>query len=90
MSKKKKRKPSIQKKWAQKTLTYVCADYGAKEGIPVDVLEYFDEINPEQLLYGSHQFRCEKCSNGIMEPMDELEIIIRGYGLHEGIEERLK
>jgi len=49
-------------------------------------LEYFDEINPEELLFGSHQFVCEKCGTGIMKPEKEPEIIVRGYGLFEGFE----
>lgn len=75
----------MQKKRIQNTVTYVCADCGAKEEIPQDVLEGFDEINPEQLLFGAHQFKCEKCGIGIMNPEEESEIIIRGYGLHEGL-----
>jgi len=75
----------MQKKRIQGTVTYVCADCGAKEEIPQDVLENFDEINPEQLLFGAHQFKCEKCGTGIMNPEEEPEIIIRGYGLHEGL-----
>jgi DNA-directed RNA polymerase subunit RPC12/RpoP len=86
MSKKKKnrRKPGMRKERKQNTISYVCAKCGAKEEIPEDVLECFDEINPEQLLIGSHQFKCEKCGVGIMSPEVESEIIVRGYGLYEG------
>lgn len=70
----------------QNTVSYVCANCGAKEEIPEDVLEYFDEVNPEELLFGSHQFTCEKCGTGIMKPEEEPEIIVRGYGLYEGFE----
>jgi len=48
------------------------------------MLEYFDDVNPEQLLFGSHQFKCEKCGTGIMSSEEEPEIIVRGYGLYEG------
>jgi len=70
----------------QNTISYVCAECGSKEEIPEDVLEYFDAINPGELLFGSHQFVCEKCNTGIMKPEKEPEIIIRGYGLFEGLE----
>jgi hypothetical protein len=33
----------------------------AEEKIPVEVLEEFDELYPEQLFLGGHQFECEKC-----------------------------
>lgn len=75
----------MRKERKQNTISYVCANCGAKEEIPEDVLEYFDEVNPEQLLFGSHQFTCEKCGEGIMSPEEEPEIIIRGYGLYEGL-----
>jgi len=55
-----------------------------KEDIPKDVLEYFDETNPEQLLFGSHRFICERCKRGIMAPKKETNPFVRGYGLHEG------
>jgi len=87
MKKKKNyRKPSLRKKRKQSTVSYVCASCGAKEEIAVDTLEYFDEVNPEQLIFGTHQFNCEKCDTGIMSPEKEPEIIVRGYGLHEGFE----
>lgn len=70
----------------QNTIRYVCVNCGAKEEVPEDVLKYFDEINPEQLFFGTHQFTCEKCSTGIMIPEKEPEIIVRGYGLYEGFE----
>lgn len=68
------------------TIKYVCSKCGEEELIPIDVIEYFDEINPEQLLYGEHQFRCEKCATGIMVPKDKPKTIIKGYGLFEGYE----
>ncbi len=80
----------MKKKRQQITVPYVCAECGATEEIPQDVLDYFDDINPEQLLYGTHEFKCEKCKTGILKPENEPEIIIKGYGLHEGLNERLK
>jgi len=76
----------MRKQHLQNTVSYVCANCGAKENIPEDVLEYFDEINPQQLLFGAHQFTCEECAIGIMKP-EEPEIIVRGYGIHEGSSE---
>ena len=70
----------------QNTISYVCAECGSKEEIPEDVLEYFDAINPGELLFRPHQFVCEKCNTGIMKPEKEHEIIIRGYGLFDGLE----
>ena len=84
--KKNRKKPGMRKVIKQNTVSYVCANCGAKEEIPEDVLEYFDEVNPEELLFGSHQFTCEKCGTGIMKPEEEPEIIVRGYGLYEGFE----
>lgn len=49
----------MKKQYTQNTISYVCANFGAREDIPEDVLEYFDEINPQQLLFGSHEFTCE-------------------------------
>jgi len=79
----------IKKRQEHNTVSYVCSKCGAKEEIPVDVLEYFDEINPEQLLFGSHQFKCENCENGVMRPEREPEIMVKGFGLYEGIEKKL-
>lgn len=76
----------MRKERKQNTVSYVCAKCGAKEEIPEDVLEYFDEANPEQLFFRTHQFNCEKCGTGIMSPEKEPEIIVRGYGLYEGLE----
>ena len=85
--KKNRKKPALQKHLAnQNTISYVCAKCGTKERIPLDILEYFDEVNPEGLLFWSHQFACEKCSTGIMKPENETEIVIRGYGLFDGFE----
>jgi len=50
----------------------------------VDVLEYFDEINPQQLIFGDHEFRCESCNSGIMRPMNDEKPIVMGLGLFEG------
>jgi hypothetical protein len=47
----------------------------------------YKEVNPEQLLFGSHQFTCEKCGIGIMKPEKEQEIIVRGFGLYEDFEQ---
>ncbi len=71
----------------QYTVKYVCSNCGAKEDIPEDVLEYFDEINPMQLLSGPHEFKCENCRTGIMSPEEKPEIIVRGFGLYEGFGE---
>lgn len=57
-----------------------------EEKIPAGVLEEFDELYPEQLLFGGHQFQCEKCEIGIMVEK-ESRSIVRGYGLFEGIEQ---
>jgi len=78
----------MRKERKQNTVSYVCTKCGAKEEIPVDVLESFDEINPEQLLYGTHQFTCEKCGTGIMSSEEDIGIIIRGYGAFEGFENK--
>jgi hypothetical protein len=86
--KKKRRKPNLKQSKQPVSISYVCSNCGLKEDIPVDVLEYFDEVNPEQLLYGSHQFTCEKCKTEIMNPEREPEIMIKGFGLFEGIEKR--
>lgn len=72
------------RKKIQSTVSYVCANCGAKEEIPENVLDYFDEINQEQLIFGGHEFECEKCRIGIMKPEKETEVIVRGYGLYEG------
>jgi len=76
----------MRKSRPQNTISYVCTDCGVKEEIPEEVLEYFDDVNPEQLIFGAHEFSCEKCGIGIMKPEVEPEIIVRGYGLHEGFE----
>jgi len=55
-----------------------------EEKIPVEVLEKLDELYPEQLLLGGHQFQCEKCEIGIMKEK-EPSVIIKGYGLFENI-----
>lgn len=82
--KKNKRKPGMIKQQRQNTIKYVCANCGASEEIPEDVLDYFDEINPQQLLFSSHQFTCEKCHVGIMRPEKEPECVVKGYGIYDG------
>lgn len=67
------------------TVRYVCNNCGIDEDIPESVLEYFDEINPQQLIFGDHEFTCEKCGSGIMKPLNEPETIVKGYGLYEGL-----
>lgn len=84
--KKKKQKQRRPKTSRQCTISYVCSSCGSKEEIPEDVLEYFDEINPQQLLFGTHEFTCESCGTDTMKPEEEPEVIIRGYGLFEGFE----
>ena len=86
MKKKKKKKQKRPRTNKRHTISYVCSNCGSKEEIPEDVLEYFDEINPQQLLFGAHEFTCEQCGTGIMKPEEEPELIIRGYGLFEGFE----
>jgi len=57
MKKKKNyRKQLLRKELRQNTVSYVCANCGAEEQIPEDMLEYFDDINPEQLLFSTHEF----------------------------------
>ena len=77
----------MRSKHVQNTVKYVCVNCGPIEETPEDVLDYFDEINPEQLLFGSHQFSCEKCHTGIMKPEKKSEFIVRGHGLYEGFGE---
>jgi len=48
--------------------------------------EYFDDINPEQLIFGVHGFSCENCNTGIMKPENKVKPIVKGYGLFEGID----
>jgi hypothetical protein len=45
---------------------YECERCGAKEEIPGDVLDYFDEIDPGEP-GASPSFQCERCP-GIMYP----------------------
>jgi hypothetical protein len=44
-----------------------------------------DELYPEQLFLGGHQFQCEKCDIGIMKEKDS-STVVKGYGLFQGIE----
>lgn len=67
------------------TNSYVCGNCGRRENIPIDVLEYFDELNPQQVIMGGHKFECEACDNGIMEAENIVKPIVRAYGLFEGI-----
>jgi len=67
----------------------ICQECKTEEIIPYDVLEEFDAMYPEQLLYGPHRFRCSKCKKGIMEPK-EYEARVIGYGLYEGIDYKIK
>lgn len=66
------------------TSSYACCSCGAIEEIPIDILEYFDETNPQQLVFGGHQFRCESCDSGIMKPVNDTNPLIMGLGLFEG------
>jgi hypothetical protein len=90
MSSKRKLRPKKKKKINVKKrdngVSYVCCNCGIEEKIPVRVLEEFDELYPEQLLFGGHQFQCEKCETGIMIEK-ESRSIVRGYGLFEDIGE---
>jgi hypothetical protein len=52
-------------------------------------LEDFDMMYPEELLRGPHQFRCEKCKEGIMQP-EKYEARIMGFGLYEGLDYMIK
>ena len=69
-------------------VTYICPDCGYKEEIPWDILEKFDQMFPEKLLEGPHQFYCDNC-HGIMEP-EEWECKITGYGLYEGLNKTME
>ena len=67
-------------------VNYVCSNCNEEEIIPYEVLEEFDKMHPEQLMYGYHQLSCEKCKVGIMKPKEEPGVSVKGYGLFEGIE----
>jgi hypothetical protein len=88
MSLKRKQKPKKKKRINTKKIgsgiSYVCSNCGAEEKIPAQVLEELDELYPEQLFLGGHQFECEKCEIGIMKEKDSSKIV-KGYGLFEGI-----
>ena len=73
----------------EKGLNYICPNCGAEEIIPCEVLENFDMMCPEELLHGPHQFRCEKCEEGIMQP-EEYEARVMGFGLYEGLDYTIK
>lgn len=55
----------------QHTVRYVCSNCGVIEDIDSDVIDYFDEINPQQLLFGAHEFSCDQCTTGIMRPQNK-------------------
>ena len=44
---------------------------------------------PEEMLKGPHQFRCEKCEEGIMQP-EAYEARVMGFGLYEGLDYTIK
>ncbi len=73
----------------EKGLNYICANCGAEEIISYEVLEDFDMMYPEEMLKGPHQFRCEKCEEGIMQP-EEYEARVKGFGLYEGLDYTIK
>ncbi len=73
----------------EKGLNYICANCGVEEMIPYEVLEDFDMMYPEEMLKGPHQFRCEKCEEGIMQP-EEYAARIKGFGLYEGLDYTIK
>lgn len=73
----------------KKGALYICQNCRATEIIPYRVLEEFDHINPEQLLYGPHTFRCEKCNAGIMHP-EHYEAMVMGLGLYDGLNYTIK
>ena len=80
-----KKKKRINTKKSINGVSYVCSNCGTEEKIPAEVLEELDELYPEQLFLGGHQFECEKCELGIMKEKDS-STIVKGYGLFEGIE----
>ena len=80
-----KKRPKSQKKG----VNYICPDCGAEEIIPYEVLEDFDMMYPEELLKGPHQFRCEKCKKGVMQP-EKYEARVMGAGLYEGLDYTIK
>ena len=75
----------LKKRSPQKGANYICSDCGAQEIIPFNVLEEFDLLYPEQLLYGPHTFKCEKCHTGNMQP-EHYQAIVKGAGLYEGLD----
>ncbi len=81
-----KRKSAPQR---EKGLNYICPNCGAEEIISYEVLEDFDMMYPEEMLKGPHQFRCEKCEEGIMQP-EEYEARVKGFGLYEGLDYTIK
>lgn len=66
-------------------VNYICANCGTQEIISSDVLEEFDLLYPEQLLYGPHTFKCEKCHTGNMQP-EHYQAQVKGFGLYEGLD----
>ncbi|MDR3540668.1 MAG: hypothetical protein P4L69_06810 [Desulfosporosinus sp.] len=89
-NKKKRKKLGVQIERPQKPLDsarYVCVECGAEEERPGKVTIYFDELYPDQVMYGPNQIKCEKCGNGIMRPLGGSAKIVRGYGIFEGLSE---
>ena len=62
---KKKKKINVKKR--DNGISYVCCNCGVEEKIRAGVLAELDELYPEQLFLGGHQFECEKCEIGIMK-----------------------
>jgi hypothetical protein len=76
MAKKKKRKRPLKiREKNMTTVRYVCNNCKAEEEVPEDVLEYFDDINPRQLIFGTHEFTCEYCEVGVMKPANDVKPI---------------
>ncbi len=84
-NKKKRNKLGMKKERPLNTAWYVCVECGAEEEVPGKVIIYFDEMYPDQLMFGPHQFKCKKCGNGIMRPKGGSARIVRRYGLFEGL-----
>lgn len=80
--KKNRRKPGMLNK-KKHTISYVCADCGVKEEIPVEALKFFDNFIPEQLLFGDHQFSCEKCDTGTMKQEKKPTRVLNYLGDYE-------
>ena len=77
------------KRRKQSGIKYICPKCQAEETIPQDVLEYFDTVDPERLLYGPSCFRCEKCGYPYMQP-EHYEDKVMGFGLDEELKDAIK